>query len=561
MNTRFPNLGAWHPWRAAVLPLAPLAAAMLGLVAMVGGLGAENRALLVAVPETPHIDPKDVAPLEGPSNDVSALRQALIDRWGFRDSGIRILDGAASTRASILEALDQLADATSAEDHLLVYFSGHGTSAFSEGGLGLGLPRNTGALVPTDIRLGSEEETLGGLIIGSRDLRPRFERLDRSGAEILVLFDSCYSGDAARSIPRLVARSAELFPRRTTVPIDELIGEGSMDKPWPYERVIYISAAARHELAFEIPATDAVKATPTIDGRAHGVFTDGLLRALRGDADRDRDGRIVYSELHEFLVGHVLKFGQTPQLRPRSGGVVDKPVFGWESAPARPPGEVAPSVLRVRLEPADATLSALLAKQDGIALTEGVADLEVRRESQGDFRVYVAGSDLGIGLGEPAEVAELLRTRVPAQRIANLKFPAQDLRLAIQIEPDQAGVYYRRDKLNVALRSGEAAWLLLLAIDARGGVLPVYPINSSQARAAGGTEPVRVAVLQVTAPYGTDLLEAFAFRDKPDGYDEWIGREETLNLADTERLYAMLRTDADKPGRARASRIVYTLDR
>ena len=194
-------------------------------------------------------------------------------------------------------------------------------------------------------------------------------------------------------------------------------------------------------------------------------------------------------------------------------------------------------------------------------MTSGPFDVEVRREPPGLFRIYAAGADLGVRMTERALVADLLVRRAPAQRIANLRFPAQDIRLAILVEPEQGGVYYRGDELKVGIRSGEAAWLLLLAIDARGDVITVYPLDRSQARPAGGSDTVRVVSLAAVAPFGTDLLEAFAFRNKPQWYDEWIGREEPLDKSDAERLYEMLREGADRPGRARASRVVFTLNR
>ena len=558
MDASFPRPGQC---RSRGRALRRLAAVMAGFAGLAAALGAESRALLIAVPETPNWDPVQTPPLDGPPNDVEALRRTLVDGWGFREDRIRTLDGGASTRDAILEALDRLAGEASAGDHVLVYFSGHGTSAFSSAGALSGLRPDTGALIPADIKPGTDAEVLGGLVVGTRDLRPRFERLDRSGAETLVLFDTCYSGDSAKSMPRLATRSAELFPRRTTGGVAELIGDGPAAAQWPYESVIYISASARHEQAREIRAQEARSTDPTIDGLAHGAFTDGLLRGLGGEADRDRDGRIVYSELQEYLVGHVLRYGQTPQLRPLGKPVVERPVFGRAVAPERRSGPAGPGSLRVRLDPPDAELSALLEGRDGIEVTAGVCDLEVRREPTGHYRVYAAGADLGMRPKERAEVAELLLGRVPAQRIAHLKYPAQDMRLAILVEPEQGGVYYRGDELEVGIRAGEPAWLLLLAIDAHGQVITVYPLDRTQARPAGGAETVRVVNLAAVAPFGTDLLEAFAFRSKPDGYEDWIGRDEPLDRADTQRLYELLRAGADEPGRARASRIVFTLDR
>ena len=75
------------------------------LVAGAGLLRGENHALLVGVPSTP-LAPA-IAPLEGPGNDVAALRQALGD-WGFSAGRIRTLVGRSASRDGILDALDRL---------------------------------------------------------------------------------------------------------------------------------------------------------------------------------------------------------------------------------------------------------------------------------------------------------------------------------------------------------------------------------------------------------------------------------------------------------------------
>ena len=287
-----------------------------------------------------------------------------------------------------------------------------------------------------------------------------------------------------------------------------------------------------------------------------------FLRVIRGDADRDRDGRIGYSELQEYLVGSVIRDGQTPQLRPSGKPVVERPIFGRSVAPGRRGGTGAKLGLRVRLEPSDPELRALLEGEAGIVVTFGEYDLEVRRQP-GRFRVYLAaGAELGgKRLADRAAVVGLLRRRARAHRIAHLIYPGQDMRVELLLEPEQGSVYYRGEELSVGIRPGEAAWLLLLAIDPGGGVISVYPFDRSQARRAGRGETVRAVTLAAVGPFGTDLLEAFAFREKPAGYDDWIGRFDPLSEAETRRLYQMLSQRAGAPGRGRASRILYTVDR
>ena len=83
-----------------------------------------KRALLVGVASY-HVADLD---LEGPVNDVQALRAVLIKRWGFRSGEVTTLTDRQATRANILRALQRLRDASQPGDLALFYFSGHGTS-------------------------------------------------------------------------------------------------------------------------------------------------------------------------------------------------------------------------------------------------------------------------------------------------------------------------------------------------------------------------------------------------------------------------------------------------
>ena len=544
-----------------------LAVALILSSARAGAVGGEVRALLVGVPQVPGLP--EVAVLEGPENDVASLREELVGRWGVAAESIRVLVGSSASKRAILNALDRVVSESSSGDLVLIYFSGHGLSAHERltGTSGYGMDIRTGALVPADVTPGPASAILAQLIVGSRDLKPRFQRLDAVGAETFVVIDACYSGDSAKAVPRLVPRSASVVPPVRTA-VDEwdrtfmhLLATEDVKADWPYERVVYISAAARDELAFDISSKQARGERPTIDGRAHGVLTNGLLLALRGGADRDRDGRIVYSELHEYLVEAIQRNGQTPQLYPRRKAIIEQPVLGGgphESESPRPLRALGP--LRVRIDPADPDLKALLAPRTQIRLTSGEYDLEVRRRD-GRFHLYLAsGAEVGKSYADRMAVSEVLRRRAAAHQLAGLRYPGQDMRFAIILEPER-GVYRKNDVLQVKLRPGQDAWLLLLAIDPEGRIYVVHPASPTQARRVRAGEEFEVVALGVEAPFGTDRLEGFAFRHKPADYDRWVGRQPPLDGSDLEQMVRMLSANRGEPGRGRASRIVFTRPR
>ncbi len=126
-----------------------LASISVLLCAVVAAAQTPKRvALLVGVG-----DYRQTSKLEGPANDVTALRDVLLRRWGFQAQDIRTLVDKQATRVNILAELVALANRSSANDEVLVYFSGHGTSALDAGtqsAFSIPLPHSSGAFVPFD---------------------------------------------------------------------------------------------------------------------------------------------------------------------------------------------------------------------------------------------------------------------------------------------------------------------------------------------------------------------------------------------------------------------------
>ena len=100
---------------------------------------------------------KDVPALAGPPNDVIALRDVLIKHWGFSSHHITTLLNQDATKRRILEELQLLTKKTQANDHIFIYYSGHGTSAKDQANK-IPLPHTSGALLPTDFSAASAAE-------------------------------------------------------------------------------------------------------------------------------------------------------------------------------------------------------------------------------------------------------------------------------------------------------------------------------------------------------------------------------------------------------------------
>ena len=84
----------------------------------------------------------------------------------------------------ILAEITALEQRSARGDTVLIYFSGHGTSASAENN-SYDLPYATGAWVPFDVDIGTLASAQRTLIIGRRDLVPRLKRLIRPAARWL----------------------------------------------------------------------------------------------------------------------------------------------------------------------------------------------------------------------------------------------------------------------------------------------------------------------------------------------------------------------------------------
>jgi len=112
---------------------------------------AAKRAVLVGINY-----PGTKAELKGCHNDVARMRRCLVDRFGFDESGIRVLidDGSAPqpTGANIRRELARLVGDARPGDLLFFHYSGHGTRLPAE----TGQDDDTGydeCIVPCDMNL------------------------------------------------------------------------------------------------------------------------------------------------------------------------------------------------------------------------------------------------------------------------------------------------------------------------------------------------------------------------------------------------------------------------
>lgn len=532
----------------------PHALLMVGLVLALGlaseGAWARRVALLVGVGAYPGLQAP--AQLQGPASDVDAMRAVLTERWGFDPKDVVVLKDRGATKAAILRELAELQRRSTSGDEVLIYFSGHGTSAFDSVNA-TPVPHGSGAFVPSDFNTASAARGVDGLIVGRRDLLPLLQALDQGERQLWVISDSCYSGQQVRSVQlfdddELPSRMVPLALGREAVDQRADLakaGSAGAPPPYPYRRVAYLAAAAEGERARDISGP-ALARVPTLDGQPHGALTDALLRVLSGrlPADLDGDGQLSLVEVHRAVADFMGQraYGHTPQRLPSVAedghGLGQRPVLSMRG--------VAATVQRARLEPlrvraevyrgralTDAQRSAVRQVADVVLLGPDApqADIVLRATDQ-DLVVLAASGDLLIGMdaGNLVSLAGQLQQLAWAKRIRQLAEQNRRGALPLEVEPAAKGGNFKLgEHMAFVVRPEREATLLLLNVNAAGNVSVLYPHSADERAPLLARQPRYIPGeadhkhVLVTPPLGMDLQFAFAFDAPPPGLDQLTG--------------------------------------
>jgi uncharacterized caspase-like protein len=267
-----------------------------------------KRALLIGINTY-----QAVPNLSGSLNDVAAMRQVLVTRWGFEPAHIRVLTEQAATRGSMLVALQQIVREAAPQDVVYVHYSGHGSQVQDlSGDEDDGLDET---LVPQDGR------TPGVPDILDDELDAIFAKL-RAGSALIVL-DSCHAGTATRAIDirtRSVPPDSRIDLYRANATVTRAI------LPRVEARQILMSGAAANQEALDGP----------IDGEHRGFFSYALTRSLAGSRP-SASPRAVFVGVEQELRRIQAQLGRMSMPEPQLEGppaLLDSPLLGAPPAGA-----------------------------------------------------------------------------------------------------------------------------------------------------------------------------------------------------------------------------------
>jgi hypothetical protein len=276
----------------------------------------------------------DISDLSGTLNDVEAMRDVLIRRFGFAASDVLVLTDAQAAKAKIERAFRQHLIGQANRDTVAVfYYSGHGSRVFDASG------DEPDRLDETIVAYDSGRSPgRPNRDVTDDELNSLLTELGTKTSHIAVVLDSCHSGTAVRAgaTPRVVKDDSRAPEAPTAI---RVVGtgravEGSSGFRSGDPKYVLISGSRSNEYSYERP----------VQGRTMGALTWFLTRAL-WQATPDTTYRDIMARVADDVTSAFA--AQHPQLE---GFERDAVLFGRDRIEPQPFAEVRNRAGRVEVQ-------------------------------------------------------------------------------------------------------------------------------------------------------------------------------------------------------------------
>lgn len=327
------------------------------LVALIGPLYAEDRALLVGIDKYQY-----VSELRGSKQDVADMLQFVQTVWGYKPYQIRTLTDARATRQGILTAFERwLIGGTQSGDRVLFYFSGHGfyTKDYNR-------DESDGydeALCPVNT-----QGTRDTMILDD-EINALLRRLN--GRNVTVVIDACHSGTVTRSLarrsPNNTIKIPIFSPPKWT--LSRSLSTRGLVEPDGFV------TTAQNVVAYTAVAPNQV-ALVDVEKPYRGVFTRRFIEAIQEKrADSNYDGKVSHAEVLEYV-------------RKESQAYCDRNRYQCQAGQLSPQLETQPEMLAVDARTGKAPVTNNTAEQVTNVLPHtNDAELDVKMLPGQDFQV------------------------------------------------------------------------------------------------------------------------------------------------------------------------------
>lgn len=222
-----------------------------------------------------------IVPLRYADADARAIYQFLrsprAGGGGYAEENIKLLLNEEATYAGLRNALFSFLRQATDEDHVVIYFAGHGAPDPAR---------------PGDLYLLTHDTRSGQIPATAFPMRD----VDRAVGElyarhVVVITDACHSGGV----------TGELATRGGTNSINDIF-------------LAQLSSSTGGLAVFTASGADQVSLEDERWGGGHGVFTHYLLQALDGAADEDGDGIVTLVEMMFWTIDRVRRETENAQI-------------------------------------------------------------------------------------------------------------------------------------------------------------------------------------------------------------------------------------------------------
>jgi uncharacterized caspase-like protein len=242
---------------------------------------------------------KEVNSLRYAASDALAFHRYLKDDYGIPPENLFLLTDDQATNRNVRDLLGvQLKKVARKNDTVIIYYAGHGAPEIDatvedEDGL-------EKYLLPFD----ADPESLYSTAIPMEEVSKILERI--KAERVILVADTCFSG------------ASDVKPGRT-------ISSGKRTRSISKD---FLKRLIKSKGRVVLTASGANERSIEDDNLQGGVFTHYLIRALKGEADSDKNGDITVDETYKFISDRVPDATEQEQHPMKKGDEIGQLILG-----------------------------------------------------------------------------------------------------------------------------------------------------------------------------------------------------------------------------------------
>lgn len=438
---------------------------------------------------------------------------------------IHLLTEKSVTRANVKNKLKEVAQKAKPGDVVYFFYSGHGSSLHDKSELIapsyqnnelIKVMENSGMMIPYDFNFKKVGKTA---IIGKRDLRDNngygFEYLDNKDVKVIMISDSCYSGNLFRNS----SNSTKKFISNRTFNLDydaEIAKMKAHTHKAKHQQKEY-----NHLIFFSAGGTD--KTVAEDDRLKRGKFSLVVEKCLK-TANQNRDNKITKKELQECL--HSEDTAKAFVVYPYNNRLANQTVFKAKNK-------------NISMQQKDK----IRVKTSAREITKMTNEILIDNKNY-DIEIIRVGRNYQIFRYTGEKYAEVNRTDLKkyltALKLFKLKGAGKVEVSVLNGNRKTVGQFCKGERLTAQIKNqqGNTNYVVAITLDRKGKVIMLQP-NDNQKSSSNLVD------MNVKYPFGMDKLKVFTLSNEKqfNQIKKLIVKGGTLEEYGINKLYKILKSN------------------